>query len=1095
MRRRTAVLVLALLGLTFLATLPGWMSVARGPEAGLSRPGIEQARPEAPASAQVVDALAALPLAFEPNVGQADAGTDYVARGPGFRLGLGSAEAAIDLPGTPLRLRLVGSDPAAAPTAAELLPTRTNYLVGDPSAWKTGVPSYGRVTYDDVYPGVDLVFFGNQRRLEHDFVVAPGTDPGVIAFEVTGGERVAIDSAGDLVVTAAAGGTDARLARPVLYQDDPAVNRSGSERRTVEGSFVLRGDSGNQVGFSVGAYDPKLPLVIDPVLITSTYLGGNGLDSAAAVDVDGAGNVYVVGATESADFPTAKPLQPTLNRDGSAGKSDAFVVKYNPEGNTLLYATYLGGTARDAASGVVVGGDGSVFVAGLTESTDFPKTTPAAQENYGGGPSDAFVAKINPGGDALTYATFLGGTQTDAARGVTVDSSGEAIVTGSTNSIEFPAINPLQATPPRPEDVDAFVTKLAPGGNSFVYSTRLGGSNDDHGLDVGTDLGGNAYITGDTRSPGFPTARPLQAGAGGTSSGVGGSFADAFVSKLDPAGTNLVYSTFLGGSDTDQGTGIAVDGDGAAYVTGNTNSPNFPVASPVQGRKDADTDAFVSKINPAGAALVYSTYLGGGGADGGTAIAVDRGGNATVVGSTASSNFPTARPLQGVKGGGVTDAFLATLNAAGASLATSTYAGGRDDDTAAGVAMAGNTPIVVGSTNSADFPTANPLQPARSGAVADAFVTHMSQAEGADAAAPPTAAVGTSGTHERRVRILVATTAALFLIAVLQTAYLRRRATTDRGEDEPATAMPASPAPQWGGGVHVLDDGSSDDVFAGSREGDNAEVDPDATQAAPLRPPLPAPPAPSADVPPAGASTLAVPDLLEEWAVADTTGAGTGPPPPPPSPRVPLEDLSFWDLFPEDLPPSTRAASLEDDEWAIRDNTEDILIGPPPAPPDQEPAEAGSGPAAPAAPAPPWDDDLLLTDLLAGELGPPPGPSPFARAAPPPRPETADGGGETADGGGGPNGAEASDAVTDAQDHSDNRDARDDRDDRDALDDRGDGQHDDGDDDLDGAGDDDDEGASAGATAGGGSAGRSSGQPRKRSRNRRSGRRKRPTTG
>ena len=570
------------------------------------------------------------------------------------------------------------------------------------------MPSYGRVTYDDVYPGVDLVFFGNQRRLEHDFVVAPGADPGVVAFEVTGGDHVAIDGAGDLVVTAPAGGTDARLARPVLYQE------IGGRRRSVEGSFVLRGPGGNQVGFSVGAYDATLPLVIDPVLVTSTYLGGNGLDSAAAVDVDAAGNVYVVGATESADFPMAKPLQPTLNRDGSPGKSDAFIVKYNPEGNTLLYATYLGGTARDAASGVVVGGDGSVFVAGLTESPDFPKTTPSAQENFGGGPSDAFVAKINPGGDAITYATFLGGTQTDAARGVTVDSSGEAIVTGSTNSVEFPAVNPLQATPPRPEDVDAFVTKIAPAGNSFVYSTRLGGSNDDHGLDVGTDLGGNAYVTGDTRSPGFPTARPLQAGAGGTASGVGGSFADAFVSKLDPAGTNLVYSTFLGGSDTDQGTGIAVDGDGAAYVTGNTNSPNFPTASPVQGRKDADTDAFVSKINPAGAALVYSTYLGGGGADGGTAIAVDRGGNATVVGSTASSNFPTARPVQGVKGGGVTDAFLSTLVSSGATLATSTYVGGRDDDTAAGVAMTGSTPIVVGVHQLGRLPR---LQPPAAGPV------------------------------------------------------------------------------------------------------------------------------------------------------------------------------------------------------------------------------------------------------------------------------------------------------------------------------------------------------------------------------------------
>ena len=540
------------------------------------------------------------------------------------------------------------------------------------------------------------------------------------------------------------------------------------------------------------------------------------------------------------------------------------------------------------------------------------------------------MAKINPGGDALTYATYLGGKETDAARAITIVSSGEAIVTGSTNSVEFPAVNPLQATPPRPEDVDAFVTKVASGGNLFAYSTRLGGSNDDHGLDVATDLGGNAYVTGDTRSPGFPTARPLQAGAGGTASGVGGSFADAFVSKLDPAGTNLVYSTFLGGSDTDQGTAIAVDGDGAAFVTGNTNSPNFPVANPIQGRKDADTDAFVSKINPGGSALVYSTYLGGGGTDSGTAIAVDRGGNATVVGSTASSNFPTARPLQGVKGGGVTDAFLSTLNAAGSSLATSTYLGGKDDDSAAGVAMAGSTPVMVGSTGSSDFPTASPLQPARSGTTADAFVTHMSQAEGVDAAAPAPAAVGGSGSHERRVRILVATTAGLFLIAVIQTAFLRRRsAARASGDGEPDTVTPTSPEPQWGGGVRVLDDDSSDDVFAGGAREDD---DGDETQLSPVLPPptlpsplvpatagSPPPPAGSEDPPPGTPATLAVPDLLEEWAGTDQGGT--------PPPRAPLEDLSFWDLFPEDLPPSSLSAGLEDDEWAIRDNTEDVLIG------------------------------------------------------------------------------------------------------------------------------------------------------------------------
>ena len=272
---------------------------------------------------------------------------------------------------------------------------------------------------------------------------------------------------------------------------------------------------------------------------------------------------------------------------------------------------------------------------------------------------------------------------------------------------------------------------MATQGNSFVFSTRLGGDNDDRGLDIAVDATGNAYVTGDTRSPGFPTARPLQPGAGGAASGVAGSFSDAFVSKFGPAGNNLVYSTFLGGSDTDQGTGITVDVGGSAYVTGTTNSPNFPVKDPLQGRKDSDTDAFVTKVNPAGSELVYSTYLGGSGADSGTGILVDQAGSATVVGVTGSTNFPTAKPLQGVKGGGATDAFVSTLAPAGATLVSSTYLGGREDDLAAGVAVGPGaaTPVVVGSTSSADYPTAKPLQSARAGASADGFVTRISAAE------------------------------------------------------------------------------------------------------------------------------------------------------------------------------------------------------------------------------------------------------------------------------------------------------------------------------------------------------------------------------
>ena len=590
-------------------------------------------------------------------------------------------------------------------------------------AWTTGIPTFGAVVAQQVWPGIDIVWHGGGRGLEHDVVVSPGAEPGLVALDLEATGPLRVDPSGDLLIDL--GAATARLSKPVIYQD------VAGSRRIIAGAFALTGPS--RLVFTVGDYDHTAPLVIDPTLVTSTTLGGSGSDIGYSVAVDPAGNTYVTGATESADFPTAGPFQGALSQAPSGPSTDVFVTKISPDGSTVLWSTYLGGKGRDTGYSIALGPNGSVYVAGVTESPDFP-TRHAAQGTYGGGPSDAFVARLSADGSALDWSTFLGGDQTDQARGLAVDQAGNAYVTGSTGSVNFPAVNEVQSGVPRPDDVDAFVTKVAANGASFAYSTRLGGSNDDHGLAIAVDSTGAAYVTGDTLSPGFPTVRPLQAASGGSASGVAGSFPDAFVAKLNPAGSALIYSTFLGGSDFDQGSAIAVDARGAAYVAGSTTSKDFPAVSALQAHPGGDSDAFVAKIDPAGAALVYSTYLGGGGADSAEGIAVDAAGDAYLTGTTGSPNWPTVKPTQAAKSGG-DDAFVAELNPAGKALLFSTYLGGKGSDSGIGVAVDTRGLVhVVGLTNSSDFPQVKPLQAARPPSGDDVFVAILSPTGAASSA-------------------------------------------------------------------------------------------------------------------------------------------------------------------------------------------------------------------------------------------------------------------------------------------------------------------------------------------------------------------------
>jgi hypothetical protein len=638
---------------------------------------------------KAVETYGKLPIRFEANRGQTGPQVDFLARGSGYTLYLTATEAVLVMrqgqgnrPGV-LRMKLIGANPAPQVAGLEQLPGTAHYFIGnDPRAWRTSVPTFARVEYRDVYPGVSLVYYGSQGQLEYDFVVAPGADPEAIRLSFAGTDRLEIDARGDLVIHTAAGVI--RQHKPVLYQEVNGV------RREVSGGYLLK--DRDQIAFQVAAYDASRPLVIDPVLTYSTFLGGGFWEEGKAIAVDGSGNAYVTGLSESLDFPApgGTPLTPN-------GPTDAFVAKFDASG-ALVYSAFLGGNSEDTGLGIAVDRSGNVYVTGFTHSTNFP--TLSGFQSGSGGLTDAFVMKLDVTGRPV-YSSYLGGSGFDEGRAIAVDASGNAYVTGVTFS-PFPTLNPFQAV--FGGGSDAFVAKVDAGGSALVFSTYLGGSGSESGHGIAVDVSGNAYVTGQTSSANFPTANAFQSASGGTG--------DAFVTKLSPAGV-LAYSTYLGGSSGDEGLGIAVDGSGNAHVTGGTGSINFPNVNALQAASGGGADGFVTKFNASGSTLLYSTYLGGDGLDKGIAIAVDGSGNAYVTGQTDSSNFPKVDPPAAASGTGVGgDAFVTKLNPAGSALVYSTYLGGGSMDAGTGIAVDGaGHAYVVGDTTSFDFPTVNPSQP------------------------------------------------------------------------------------------------------------------------------------------------------------------------------------------------------------------------------------------------------------------------------------------------------------------------------------------------------------------------------------------------
>jgi hypothetical protein len=687
--------------------------------------------------ARASESYGRLPLHFEANQGQTHKDVRFLARGPGYGLYLTASEAVLALASpspfaerdscagerhnTPaqempvaVRMSILNAAPKPLVNGLEELPGKANYFIGkDPSKWRTNMPTYAKVHYREVYPGIDLVYYGNQRQLEYDFVVAPGADPKKIVLGFKGADKLEIDAQGDLVLHTA--GSTLRQKKPLIYQDIDGA------RRDIAGGYVLK--PGSRVGFKVAEYDASRPLVIDPVLSYSTYLGGSDGEYGAGIAVDATGNVYVAGYTRSTDFPTtADAFQPAH----TGGYNVAFVTKINPAGSALVYSTYLGGSNFEQAYGIAVDAEGSAYVTGRTSSWDFPTTAAAFQPAHTGGYNAAFVTKLNPTGSALVYSTYLGGSKSEYGYGIAVDTTGNAYVTGETHSTNFPTTpGAFQAAwggdlaqcsscpgcDSGPKcSADAFVTKLNPSGSALVYSTYLGGILIDMGRRIAVDAAGNAYVTGGTASDNFPTTPgAFQVTYGGFDDYFKYNVGDAFVTKLNPSGSALVYSTYLGGPARDSAGGIAVDADGNAYVTGSTSSLNFPTTPGAfqTSFSGGSFDAFVTKLDPSGSRLVYSTFLGGSVDDGAADIAVDKARNAYVTGSTTSTNFPTTeRSFQATYGGGYYDAFVTKLDPGGSRLLYSTYLGGAASDFGGGIAVdTGGNVYVMGGTDSTNFST------------------------------------------------------------------------------------------------------------------------------------------------------------------------------------------------------------------------------------------------------------------------------------------------------------------------------------------------------------------------------------------------------
>ncbi len=684
----------------------------------------------------IIDSYGKLPLSFEENQGQTDKEVRFLSRGVRYTLFLTPVEAVISLhppvidksddkrqvdaikfsnhvkqkkaEGAVVRMKFSGVKKPPMIIGEERLRAISNYIIGnDPLRWHTFIPNYTRVKYKELYPGIDLVFYGNQSRLEYDFLVYPGSDPSQIRFELQGVKELTLNEDGNLVLRLQDG--EVIHQAPVIYQE------VDGKRVEVSGGYLI--DDKGLVGFRLASWDKKIPLVIDPVLVYSTFLGGSHSDGCGDIAVDTLGNTFVTGTTRSTDFPLANASYPSL-----AGSADAFIFKLSADGSHPVYSTYVGGNDYDSGNGIAIDGAGNAYVVGTTFSNNLPLLN--ALYPSLSGTKDAFILKLSPDGSYAIYSTYLGGENTEHGADIALDCLSNVYVSGSTTSPDFPTVNAFDPNIWGYGGIyigDAFIFKMSADGSQVIYSTYLGGDDWEYGQGITADCLGNAYVTGGTYSINFPVINAIYPYPSGPVINC-----DAFIFKLSSDGSHAIFSTYLGGNGYDEGYDLAVDELGYVYVTGQTGSNDFPIENALYPNLLGTNDAFIFKLNPDGNQVVYSTYLGGSNQEPpGSKIAVDNLGNAYVTGTTYSNDFPIDNALFPTLLG-TNDAFVFKLNPDGNQVVYSTYLGGNNGDSGNGIAVdsSGNT-YVAGTTSSNDIPTENALYPNLLG-ITDGFVAIIS---------------------------------------------------------------------------------------------------------------------------------------------------------------------------------------------------------------------------------------------------------------------------------------------------------------------------------------------------------------------------------